>query len=404
MRVQTEAHAKNKVFRIVELLDLLFANVTDRFYLTPSPSGHHTMKIKLANKLVSIVSFNETIADSYLRAVRHLDVSGLPSVKETEKVDRLEENEFDYDGEDDIASAPPVCKDAGDRDGLDLSDFTILVIDSQSTEILMPEIDFLSTPRDQPRKAFENEEGTIVATIEGEDPALSIINFQKRLALLWLPKLSQIPGYQLATPLRTIFNWLLGETGIQLIHAAAVGYKNDGLLISGLSGSGKTVTSLSCLKSGWNFLGDDFVAIGPGKEGGTVSVYSLYCSARLHSNMAEKFDLPNPAVTDDKSLFFLHPRFADQMRLEISLSRILTPNVSVGSTSTHRLSTADVVKEIMIPTLAYLPGREKTTLKNLTHLVSNFPCHSVDINDSIDTIPETLFQLTSMSALNYGIT
>jgi hypothetical protein len=388
----------------VDLLDLLFANVTDRFYLIPSQSGHHTMTIKLADKLVSIVSFNKNIADSYLRAVRHLDVSGLPAVKKIEKVYPLEENEFDYDGEEDIESDSLVCEEDADKDLLDLSDFTILLIDSQSTEILMPEMDFLSTPRDQPRKAFENEEGTIIATIEGEDPALSIINFRKRLALLWLPTLSQIPGYQLATPLRTIFNWLLGDSGIQLIHAAAVGYRNDGLLISGLSGSGKTVTSLACLKSGWNFLGDDFVAIGPGKDKGTVSVYSLYSSARLHSDMAEKFDLPKPAVTDDKSLYFLHPRFADQLRLEIPLSRIIMPNVSEGSNSTHRLSTAEIVKEIMIPTLAYLPGRERTTLKNLTHLVSNFPCHSVDINDSIDTIPETLRRLTLMSGLNYGIT
>ncbi|MDZ4833407.1 MAG: hypothetical protein SGJ27_06475 [Candidatus Melainabacteria bacterium] len=381
----------------MDLLDLLFANVTDRFYLIPSQGGHHPITIKLANKLVSIVSFNKTVADSYLRAIRHLEVKGLPTVTKVAKERPLEDDEFDYDGEDDIEADPLVKETDVYEDLLDLSDFTILLIDSQSTEILMPEMDFLSTPRDQPRKAFENEEGTIIATIEGEEPALSIINFRKRLALLWLPTVSQIPGYQLAAPLRTIFNWLLGDSGIQLIHAAAVGDRSDGLLISGSSGSGKTVTSLACLEAGWNFLGDDFVAIGPGKDKGTISVYSLYCTARLHRDMAKKFDLPEPAVTDDKSLYFLYPKFAEQFKLEIPLSRIFMPNISKGSTSTHRLSTADVVKEIMIPTLAYLPGRERTTLKNLTHLVSNFPCHSVNINDSIDTIPETLRRLTLMS-------
>lgn len=339
----------------MDSLDLLFADVTERFYLSPSASGHHTTAIGLAGRPVSIVSFNETVANAYLQAVKHLEINGDPG------------------------------------------DFTILLIDSESSEISMPKVDFLSTPRDQPRKAFENEEGTMIATIEGEEPALSILNFRKRSALVWLPSVSRIPGYQLATPFRTIFNWILAGSGIQLIHAAAVGYRGDGLLISGISGSGKTVTGLACLDAGWNFLGDDFVAIGPGLDRDTVSIYSLYCSARLHSDMADKFDLPEPSVTDDKSLYFLHPRFAEQFQLELPLSGIFVPAISGDSTSAHRLSTADIVKEIMIPTLAYLPGREKTTLRNLTKLVSNFPCHSININGSQRNIPEALLRLTQIN-------
>lgn len=383
----------------MDLLDLLFANVTDRFYLIPSQSGHHTTTIRLANKLVSIVSFNKTVADSYLGAIRHLEVS--PTSKETKStnIDKtpLEDDEFTYDGEDDFVDDPLVKETDVYEDLVDMSDFTILLIDSESTEITMPEMDFLSTPRDEPRKAFENEEGTIIATIEGEDPVLSIINFRKRLALLWLPTVSKIPGYQLATPLRTIFNWMLGEMGIQLIHAAAVGYRNDGLLMSGLSGSGKSVASLACLEAGWNFLGDDFVAIGPGQDEDSIVVYSLYCTARLHMDVANDFDLPKPTVIDDKALYFLHPRFAGQFKLELPLYRIFLPHKSDESIASHRLSTADVVKEIMIPTLAYLPGRERTTLKNLSQLLSNFPCHSVSIHGSIKNIPESLRRHTLMS-------
>lgn len=383
----------------MDLLDLLFANVTDRFYLIPSQSGHHTMTIRLADKLVSIVSFNKTVANTYLRAVRHLEVSGLDTTKKPkiEKAQHEIDGEFQYKDDDELIDDGLVNESDVYKDLVDMSDFTILLLDSETTEISMPEMDFLSTPRDEPRKAFENEEGTIIATIEGEDPALSIINFRKRLALLWLPSVSRIPGYQLATPLRTIFHWILGENGIQLVHGAAVGYKGDGLLLSGLSGSGKTVASLSCLKAGWSFLGDDFVAIGPGVDSGSVIIYSLYSSARLHPEIADQFDFLEAAITDDKSLYFLHPRFAEQFKLEIPLHRLFMPNISEESSPSSRLSTSDVVKEIMVPTLAYLPGRERTTLRNLSYLISNFPCHSACINGPISGIPEKLRRLTLLS-------
>ncbi len=383
----------------MDLLDLLFANVTDRFYLIPSQSGHQTTTIRLADKLVSIISFNKTVANSYLRAVKHLEVGEIEvSKKPKVEVEHYEEGaEFGYEETEDIIDDGLVKESDVYEDLVDMSDFTILLLDSETTEIAMPEMDFLNTPRGEPRQAFENEEGTIIATIEGEEPALSIINFRKRLALLWLPSVSRIPGYQLATPLRTIFNWILGDSGIQMIHAAAVGYKGDGLLMSGLSGSGKSVASLSCLKAGWTFLGDDFVAIGPGIDSESVTIYSIYSSARLHPDMADKLDLKDATITDDKSLFFLHPEYSKQFKLELPLHRIFMPNISEEPSPSSRLATSDMVKEIMVPTLAYLPGRERTTLKNLSYLISHFPCHSADLHGPVGAIPEKLRRLTLLS-------
>ncbi|MDZ4836624.1 MAG: hypothetical protein SGJ27_22835 [Candidatus Melainabacteria bacterium] len=64
----------------MELLDLLFANVTDRFYLIPSQSGRQTTTIQIANELVSIISYNKAVSDAYLPAIRHLEVTTLPAV------------------------------------------------------------------------------------------------------------------------------------------------------------------------------------------------------------------------------------------------------------------------------------------------------------------------------------
>lgn len=52
---------------------------------------------------------------------------------------------------------------------------------------------------------------------------------------------------------------LLKRRGLFALHAAAVSLDGHGVLIAGMSGSGKSTTSTALALAGWSFLGDDIV-------------------------------------------------------------------------------------------------------------------------------------------------
>ncbi len=334
-------------------VESLYQEVVEVFNRTVKHGVSHCMRLSAANRRVDILSVNPERSGSYLKALQHLVVK--------------EEN--------------------GERRSADL---TILLMDSATTGVHMPDTDLLKTPREEPRKAFHSTDGRIIAALEGEQAALSIANLDENVALLWLPSFEMVPGYQLATPFRTIFNWLFCDAGYQLIHAAAVGFDEGGILLSGKSGSGKTVASLACLKyGGARFLGDDFVIIGPATGGGIVA-YSIYNSARLHREMMGSFGLSKPELIDDKALFFLYPEFSSQLASELPIRSVFLPRKTDTGSNFTRIPTVNLIREVLVPTVAYLPGKESVVLKNLSTLLSNTPFSTIDVGGDPEMIPDIL--------------
>ncbi|MBX9670854.1 MAG: hypothetical protein K2X93_24850 [Candidatus Obscuribacterales bacterium] len=334
-------------------VESLYQEVVEVFHRTVKHGVSACMRLSAANRRVDILSVNPEQSGSYLKALQHL-------VVEEESAERRS------------------------------ADLTILLMDSATTGVQMPDIDLLKTPREEPRKAFQSTDGRILASLEGEQAALNIANLNENVALLWLPSFETVPGYQLATPFRTIFNWLFCDGGYQLIHAAAVGFDEGGVLLSGKSGSGKTVASLACLQYGARFLGDDFVIIGPATTGGGIVAYSIYSSARLHREMMGSFGLSEAALIDDKALFFLYPEFSSQLSSELPIRSVFLPNRKDAGSTCTRIPTVNLIREVLVPTVAYLPGRESVVLKNLTTLLSNTPFSSIDLGGDPKKIPDVL--------------
>lgn len=62
-----------------------------------------------------------------------------------------------------------------------------------------------------------------------------------------------------------IVYFLLNTRGICSLHASAVSKNDQSILFTGPGGAGKTSFSLSCLKEGFKFLGDDRILLSEGK-------------------------------------------------------------------------------------------------------------------------------------------
>jgi len=61
--------------------------------------------------------------------------------------------------------------------------------------------------------------------------------------------------------------WLLQRHGLYALHANGLSKDNAGILLVGCSGSGKSTSSLSLIRQGWNYLSDDVVLLRESPDG-----------------------------------------------------------------------------------------------------------------------------------------
>ncbi len=66
---------------------------------------------------------------------------------------------------------------------------------------------------------------------------------------------------------------MFGYSGYEIVHAGAIALDDDGILIVGSPGSGKSTLILSCLEAGMKHLADDVLFLG--KDDGKVIVYAF---------------------------------------------------------------------------------------------------------------------------------
>lgn len=108
----------------------------------------------------------------------------------------------------------------------------------------------------------------------------------------------------------SLFRWAI-QNGMMLLHAAAVGVDGTGVLLGGYGGKGKSTLSVACLRSGLQFVSDDYtllrkVAPSAGgdacaNDGSAAAVLPimaepLYRTVCLNPDMAELLNMDLPVL------------------------------------------------------------------------------------------------------------
>src|SRR5262249_41636965 len=138
-----------------------------------------------------------------------------------------------------------------------------------------------------PRTLVHGSNGFLA--IQGTTPwAAQGYDAERRRAFLWAAEPSVLRAWGEATkPVLESFHPWLGDSACQPIHGGAVGSAEGGVLLAGGSGAGKSTVALSCVRAGWRYAGDDYLAVRT--DGGEAFVDNLYGSARLTVEGAERF-------------------------------------------------------------------------------------------------------------------
>jgi hypothetical protein len=277
----------------------------------------------------------------------------------------------------------------------------IHVWDSESTGIAMVDPickrecfthrgDIWSLHSERIRSAFHWVEGSV-----------NLLDLDRGVAIYWVPTARSLPYWAKASPLRTLFHWWMERVGCQLIHAAAVGNGDGGLLITGKGGLGKSTTALACLAAGMTYLGDDYVVV---ELDPVPRAYSLYCTAKLNGDHLQRFPALRPLATnldflgEEKAVIRLYPAYAHQIALSIPLRAVLTPRVSDSAGTTFEaIPKQELQGAGVFTTLSQLPHAGRRTHEFIDRLLAGLPGARIVLGREIEGIPAAVAGLLAMS-------
>ena len=297
------------------------------------------------------------------------------------------------------------------------ADLTICLWESASTATLMPpcpwELDDLIARGDV--RGFSN--ARIHTALSGDVGAVSMLDEMENLGVYWIRDASHVPTYERGAPLRVMIHWWMRQRGLFLVHTGAVGYHEEGALLVGKGGSGKSTCALAGLMSGWNYVGDDYCLLAPrqaasGKSLSTVNsfqdvrtdgapyVYSLYSSAKLNADHLKNFPtllsgISNPEeLSSEKALLYLHEHQPTSLISGLPVRVIFLPRVTGRLETVANPAAPTAALQALAPSsLFQLPGTGEAEFHALGDLVKRIPCYHLELGTELERIPETMMKV-----------
>lgn len=265
----------------------------------------------------------------------------------------------------------------------------IRIFDSASTGVSLP-----PTPWSEDAQVARGEivgldtDGAIRATLQPGSRVLTLYHPDRATALVWMPDAQSCPGWEAAAPLRGLMHWWCSGHAQQLVHAAAVGWGDGALLLTGKGGSGKSTTALTALAAGMHYVGDDYVICERMPNG--ARVHSLYNTAKVDDHglallpaLAGVVDrAPDEAL--DKSVLYLARSFPAQVCRTLPLRAIVVPRVTTGAARLAALEPGAAFLALAPTTLFQLPGAGQQATGFLRELVTSLPCLQLDLSPDPD--------------------
>ncbi|MFT7393948.1 MAG: hypothetical protein ACI83Y_001623 [Candidatus Azotimanducaceae bacterium] len=119
----------------------------------------------------------------------------------------------------------------------------------------------------------------LIAIASGHEHSLWILRADLRTAVRWVTDTNDVPLWEQLSPLRTASRWDAAANGAATVHCGAVGNENGAVLLVGDAGAGKSTTTMACLGTGLEVLGDDFCFVDPTEPAPMVD--AMYRLAKL---------------------------------------------------------------------------------------------------------------------------
>jgi hypothetical protein len=210
----------------------------------------------------------------------------------------------------------------------------------------------------------------------------------------WVQGAGSVPYWARASPLRTLFHWLMLSRGSQLLHAAAVATDAGAVLLTGAGGIGKSTTALACLAAGLRYIGDDYVVVTLDPSPRAIS---LYATAKLNADQLARFPQFDRLVTNraalatEKAVVLLYPDQARHVCVAAPLRALVTP-VFAGSPATGfaPIAPGRLHAAAAFTTISQLPHAGRQTDDFIRRLIAAVPGYAIRLGTDLAALPRAI--------------
>jgi hypothetical protein len=250
-----------------------------------------------------------------------------------------------------------------------------------------------SVPEGPRGAVYYSAEGALRIAYQPGLQLLSVLDHDRGLGWFWCASAEALPYWESSAPFRQILHWWLAARNMLLLHGAAVGRPEGGVLLVGRGGSGKSTTALVCLESELLYAGDDYVAV---RDDEAPSVFSLYCSGKLEPTHATRLShLPEPSIEGDgsddaKAVFYVRDRYPDRTCESFPLRAVLAPKIGGAETRILPLAGGAALRALAPSTLLQLHPADSEAFGRMARLVARIPTFAFELGPDIAAIPGTI--------------
>jgi hypothetical protein len=205
--------------------------------------------------------------------------------------------------------------------------------------------------------------------------------------------------YHRGKPLARLLAEWYADRHVPIVHAALVASRDEGVLLAGRGGSGKSTFSVACARAGLGFAGEDYTALEL-SDGPDVTGHSAYNSAFLDPAASAWFPELGPHLVqshdpaEPKSVVVLADVWPDRLIPAAAIRRIAL--CRLASTPDSRIRTAGRAEALLAlapSSLLQVHGRRRDSLDYLARLVESVPCFHVDLGRDLDRARVTVEHL-----------
>jgi hypothetical protein len=181
------------------------------------------------------------------------------------------------------------------------------------------------------------------------------------------------------------------DRGTPIVHAGLVSYGGQGVLFAGQGGVGKSTSALACVAAGFDYLGDDYIALKVEKNG-SVAGYSVYNSAWLAPDHLLRFPFLAPHVIqgEKKKLpVLLSQVIPGKLASTVPISVVLLPSIKdQPAACTVPASKRQAFFALTPSSMIKLPVSGTQSLDMIGRLVDQVPTYWLQLGRDIETVPQ----------------
>lgn len=217
----------------------------------------------------------------------------------------------------------------------------------------------------------------------------------RHTGIYWVQTAEELPWWEATFSFRIIFHFWTHNLPAQLIHAGAIAHDGAAVLITGKSGSGKSTSCLQLLRSGYQYLGDDYVWVETEKPHPTV--HTLYQTAKIEpDNLEERFSEWFQHVSNSrdykqqKAIFHMQKLFPDTFILSAPLKVILLPKVyPQKNTAFTKTNSVEALMAMAPTTLHHLPHHRELSYQKMMTISGSIPTYRWLLGADLENFKQT---------------